>query len=110
MSKKIKGFYDNTNIGDVVSIKAQLHTLKKFLEESMPILQESEAEYKSAIQKLEAFAPKFFDFNQEVKKMLDKSDVIRDKWIEETRAGAYAGTGTGTGICIIVDVLGALGK
>jgi len=109
MSKKIKGLYDNTNIGDVVAIKAQMHTLKKFLKESMSILQESEAEYKSAIQKLEAFAPKFFDFNQEVKKMLDKSDSVRDKWIKETREGAYAGTGAGTGICIIVDVLGALG-
>jgi len=103
MSKKIKGFYDNTNIGDVVSIKAQLHTLKKFLEESMPILQESEAEYKSAIEKLEAFAPKFFDFNQEVKKMLDTGSAVYDEWTSDVRLGVYAGTATGTVTCAILD-------
>ena len=110
MSKKIKGFYDNTNIGDAVAIKAQMHTLKKFLKESMPILLESEAEYKSAIDKLETFAPKFFDFNQEVKKMLDQGDALWYKWTSEVRAGVYAGAGTGTTICIIVDVAGAAGK
>jgi hypothetical protein len=109
MSKKIKGFYDNTNIGDVVAIKGQMHTLKKFLKESMPILQEAEAEYKSAIEKLETFAPKFFDFNQEVKKMLDQGDALWYKWTSEVRAGVYAGAGTGTTICIIVDVAGAAG-
>jgi len=109
MSKKIKGFYDNTNIGDAVAIKAQMHTLKKFLKESMPILLESEAEYKSAIDKLETFAPKFFDFNQEVKKMLDQGDALWYKWTSEVRAGVYAGAGTGTTICIIVDVAGAAG-
>merc|ERR1712008_127225 len=76
----------------------------------MSILQESEAEYKSAIQKLEAFAPKFFEFNQEVKKMLDKGDAIRDKWISETRAGTYGGTATGTVLCILADVFGTFAK
>ena len=103
MSKKIKGFYDNTNIGDVVAIKAQLHTLKKFLKESMPILQESEEEYKSAIEKLETFAPKFFDFNNDVKLMLDKSSASYDEWTTDVRAGVYTAAGAGTTTCIILD-------
>ena len=75
MSKKIKGFYDNTNIGDVAAIKAHMHTLQKFLKESMPILQEFEAEYKSAIEKLETFSTMIFDFETNLKKMVDKGDT-----------------------------------
>jgi len=109
MSKKIRGFYDNTYIGDAVAIKAQMHTLKKFLKESMSILQESEELYKSAIAKLEAFAPRFFDFNQDVKKMLDENDDASTKWKAEVRGGVYGGTGGGTLACIIADVAGASG-
>jgi molecular chaperone DnaK (HSP70) len=75
MSKKIKDFYDNTNIGDVAAIKAHMHTLQKFLKESMPILQEFEAEYKSAIEKLETFSTMIFDFETNLKKMVDKGDT-----------------------------------
>ena len=110
MSKKIRGFYDNTNIGDDVAIKGQMHTLKKFLKESISILQEAEAEYISAIAKIETFAPKFFDFNEEVKKMLDKDDAASAIWKAEVRAGVYVGAGGGTIGCIIADLLGALGK
>lgn len=109
MSKKIRGFYDNTNIGDVVAIKAQMHTLKKFLKESIVILQEAEAEYKSAIDKLETFAPKIYDFNEEVKKMLDEDDIASAVWKAEVRAGIYSGASAGTVACIVGDALGALG-
>ena len=110
MSKKIRGFYDNTLIGDAKAIKGQMGALKKFLNQSIPILEGAEKDYKSAIAKIETFAPRFFDFNQEVKKMLDKDNAASARWKAEVRAGIYSSASAGTVGCIIGDALGALGK
>ena len=71
------------HIEDVAAIKAQLHTLKLFLKDSMSILEESETEYKSAIEKIETFSPKFVDFIKGVKLMLDEKNAAWKKWTDE---------------------------
>ena len=102
----INNLKDYSETSSIQTLKWQLNTFKGFMVNILlPKFQKLDSEYKKALVKLEAFAPKFFVITQEMKPLLDKGSDEYASWASDLRAAVYTPTGAGTTTCIVLDAL-----
>ena len=111
MCGKIKGYFEaSSDLGQTASLKLQLTALERFITRAIPVLEEAEEEYVSAVEKLGSFQLKRYEFEQELAKMVNTKSAEYQYWTKKVRLGVYSGATVGTFTCIIPDAVATWGR